>query len=301
MIFIFIRNSFYKILWRLRRERTILFAIGSPQDFQTLVPLIREADDRQLSFTIAIIGKSNLTERLPSTAARYKSRMRVISFKKKSAPARFKFLARIAPTVLICGAESSAKPHRYMHKLAQAANVLGIHTYTLQHGLENIGINYIDEEFGSDVKIASGTIFTWKCPAQLPNFISEDIRSRCIGLGRAMQGGARTNALSFLKEERKILSVFENLHWKRYSNEYRRQFYSDFIQTVQSFPDITFLLKPHIASNWTNIHKSQFLHLPNLILIDFNESRWREMSAAEIIDRSMAAIQLLLPLPWILP
>jgi glycine/D-amino acid oxidase-like deaminating enzyme len=51
---------------------------------------------------------------------------------------------------LITATESTAGPHRVAHTLTKRANQRGILTYTLQHGYENIGLNYSDAVYSPE-------------------------------------------------------------------------------------------------------------------------------------------------------
>ena len=80
--------------------------------------------------------------------------------------------------------ESTAPQHRVAHALTQLANVYGVQTFTLQHGVENVGLTYFDEVHGRDVRFASKTVFTWADPALLPDAIPLQTRAKCVAVGR---------------------------------------------------------------------------------------------------------------------
>src|SRR5690606_19399123 len=82
--------------------------------------------------------------------------------------------------VLITAAETSLDAHRVAHALTTIANRNGLRTASIQHGYEAPGLTLYD----ADADVASQVVFTWRERAALPEAMPEELRQRCIGVGR---------------------------------------------------------------------------------------------------------------------
>ncbi|MFN7166874.1 MAG: hypothetical protein ACK4NV_07515 [Pannonibacter sp.] len=156
---------------------------------------------------------------------------------------------------LLTASETTLRPHRLAHALANTANQLGIITATLQHGIENVGITYFDEHQGPEVGFASSHVLTWAGK----NSLQEGVRGATTDKVRdaGLPGPPDDTVFAPWRDRldlphggRKIVGVFENLHWTRFSDDYRAQFLSDLQYATLMFPDLFFLLKPHPEGRW---------------------------------------------------
>ena len=168
-------------------------------------------------------------------------------------------------TALFCPSETSDPAHAVPHALTRLANAANIATFTAQHGLMNIGLTQRSE---TGIVIASSVIFTWQDPALLPEWVSEDLRQRCVGVGRLatvpdLSRGAGT------KDE---VGIYENLHWHLYPDDFRRQFLKGLEQLARSHPDINFTIVPHPAGRWSVNNRASIQWPPNLNLINPSNS-----------------------------
>ena len=152
--------------------------------------------------------------------------------------------------LLISAAESSEGAHRVGHSLARLAISGGARAISLQHGLENVGLTYVPPG-RAPARFAADVVAIWGSLDVLVPQICEETRRKCVTVGRLGKpisdrpmdqdhSGARVS---------KIVTVFENLHWDRYSADYRAAFWSDMRSIAQRFPELTLRIKPHPATN----------------------------------------------------
>ena len=186
---------------------------------------------------------------------------------------------------LITAAESTAGPHRCAHAITKRANQAGIHTYTLQHGFENIGLTYFDEvEPPELIHFASQKIFTWGNISLLsPQALPETV-ARCIPLGCIKEVIPDTPPIEIPGKGDYLVGVFENLHWHRYSDDYRQNFLKDLEKVALSFPNTTFLVKPHHAGKWlTKRYEGKLPQADNLVIANPQDPQWEAYTAAALI------------------
>ncbi len=194
-------------------------------------------------------------------------------------------------SAFITAVESTARAHRLAYQTVNIANYFGVKTYTFQHGYENIGLTYFDEEFPADfVDFASQKIFLWGEKSFLHPRVKPQTREKCISVGCPKSFSISESPKSFEKKS-PIISVFENLHWTRYSDNYRFQFLNDLIAAAQAYPQITFIVKPHHAGKWlTSRFKGEFSCPENVIIADPSNSKWEPFTAPALIEISAAVI-----------
>ncbi|KAA0685041.1 hypothetical protein DTW90_35680 [Neorhizobium sp. P12A] len=200
-------------------------------------------------------------------------------------------------SLLIVGAETSLRPHKFVHAAALEAGRLRIPTITLQHGLEAPGLTYFDDRHSTDVKIASSTIFTYGDIAKLPVGPSPEILPRCIPVGRFIpQRSAYADAFAdqlaeINSEGLPVISIFENLHWHRYQADgYRDRFTAYIDQLTAAFGDAFFVIKPHPAGTWLQTNADLISQRKNTLLLRRDRVEFSEVTAADLISASQAVI-----------
>lgn len=189
--------------------------------------------------------------------------------------------------VLLTASESTAASHRFAHALVRRANLAGIHTFTLQHGLENVGLT---SRTDGEYDFASQRIFTWSSPDELPDWVPPRRRSRCIGVGRPQipQDGDDVPS-KYLR--RPIVAVFENLHWSRYPASYSERFLADLQTAALHRPDLQIIVKPHPAGLWLTKNPDALRGRPdNLVIVPPADEEWRQVTARNLIRRSIAVV-----------
>jgi hypothetical protein len=183
---------------------------------------------------------------------------------------------------LVSVVETSDPAHARVHALFQRARALGVPTFSLQHGIENIGLTYFD---AMDTEIVSDHILTWfpreHTPARMPNAL----KPRLVHVGRPTQNTSRAADFEavFAGFDR-LAAVFENLHWDRYDETYRRRFLDDCSEFAQAFPTTAVLIKPHHAGLWAAKNRGAFpAWTANLVMADPTDPFWEPFTAPSLI------------------
>lgn len=196
-------------------------------------------------------------------------------------------------SALFFATESNLNPHRFTHQLAKIANKHALFTATMQHGYENIGLSYSDPIHDiKDITFASQNVFTWGSMETLHSEISFATRQKCIAVGcpKPITDGT---TLSQVKQDKTTfnIGIFENLHWHRYSEEYRTLFISALQQTANAYPNVTFIVKPHNAGLWlTNRNNGGIPEAGNIIIADPNLPEWKGITAPQMLPILNAVI-----------
>jgi len=185
---------------------------------------------------------------------------------------------------VVTATETTLRPHAAAHALTKRANSLGIPTYTLQHGFENVGLTYFDEtQTSMMVEFASGTIFTWGPIEKLHPEIRKETRDRCTPVG-CTKSIDRSTRLPKPGGRARLIAVFENVHWHRYDDTYRSSFLSDLEHAARSFPGTTFFVKPHPGGKWmTSRYTGDLPRLENLIIANPDDASWARYTASDLI------------------
>ncbi|MEM7327823.1 MAG: hypothetical protein AAF437_03725 [Pseudomonadota bacterium] len=172
-------------------------------------------------------------------------------------------------TMLFCPSESSAAAHSSAHRLTSTANLYGVRTFTVQNGFEQAGITFQDPDVGV-VHFEANTIFTWQSRSKSPLFISDAVRSKCVGVGRFTPQPFRSvKNLSEFGIDHFDVAIFENLHWGRYDQAYRDAFIEWCSRIAADFPNYRFLLQPHPAGRWMERYRSGKPSPENLTVTEY--------------------------------
>ena len=185
---------------------------------------------------------------------------------------------------LVTATETTLRPHKAAHALTQQANRNGVHTYTVQHGFENVGLTYFDDlQTSASVEFASHTIFTWGPIAKLHPEARSETKARCIPVG-CCKLLEQSRHLPAPGNRSRFIAVFENIHWLRYNETYRAQFLSDLDRTARRFPETTFFIKPHPAGKWlTSRFDGVLPQAENIIIANPDDPQWIPYTSAEVI------------------
>ena len=191
--------------------------------------------------------------------------------------------------VLLTASETTLRPHRLAHALTLEANAMGLRTFTMQHGVENVGLTYFDEYQGTDVTFASSHVLTWNGLANIPSKAADGTRKKVIDAGLVVNDPAmfapwRAKLAQRLGVARLTVGVFENLHWTRFSDDYRRRFLDDLQATADALPGVRFLLKPHPEGRWlTERFGGARPQGDNILLIDPADPLGRLLPAPDLM------------------
>lgn len=187
-------------------------------------------------------------------------------------------------------AESSLRAHAPAYKLAQRAKSAAIPTFALQHGLENVGLHAIPGE--DDAAVLSDHMFVWFPWEATPTDVSSALRPRLLHVGRqgpppADVGEIRATLANFDS----IVTVFENLHWIRYTDGWRVQFLTDCAAFAAAHPTVAVILKPHHAGIWAVKNRHLIPQWPsNLIVADPTDPFWEPHTAGSLVHVSDVVI-----------
>ena len=146
---------------------------------------------------------------------------------------------------LLTTVESTLAAHKIPYLLTRVANAAGIHTFTLQHGFENVGLTYMDGTYGPHIRFAAQTVLTWGPVQNLAAAVSDETRRKCVAVGCPKLHLTIPSDEARSAADRPIIAVFEGLHASRFDDQYLIQFFKDLQQMAQDFPGLHFILKPH--------------------------------------------------------
>ncbi len=196
-------------------------------------------------------------------------------------------------TTLLTVTESNLAPHTFTRQLTEIANASGIFTATLQHGFENVGLTYDDEFQAADkIDFASRRVYLWGGPETLHFKVRAATVQKCVPAGCPKPASIPKASLDgVVPAGTTVIGVFENLHWRRYSNEYR-QFFLDAVQALaHRFPEVLFLVKPHHAGLWlTKRFEGDAPQAANILIADPLSPAWAPYTAPSLLGHLRAVI-----------
>lgn len=194
---------------------------------------------------------------------------------------------------LLTMSESNLGPHRFTRDLSKLASAQGVFVATMQHGFENIGLTYSDEEHPANrINFAAHRIYLWGPMETLHKDVLPSTRGKCVSVGCPKLAIVPPADLSnLIPPGKEVIGVFENLHWHRYSPSYKKFFIKGVLTLAENYPDIIFLLKPHHAGLWlTSRHKGDKSWPSNIIIADPQAPEWEAHTAAALMGRLKAVI-----------
>ena len=258
-----------------RRRPRVLALVDLVQDIDVLAPLlVALRGAQQLSLEIVVSGW--LERESPRVAALLRRNRLAFRYVRRG-----DVIAGRAPSLrgidaVIAAAESSHPAHTAGHALAERARSLGLGTYALQHGFEQVGL------YGADAaaaEFASDTVFCWFPPAETPADLPAATRAKLVHVGRPAPAGgwSRPGAATF------DLGVFENLHWDRYADADRTRFGEGLLAVARRLPGARILLRPHPAAGWSDALGHQLAPFENITRAGALQARRRLEGGAEIL------------------
>ncbi len=269
--------------FREQKPKVMLF-LDLIQDLDLILPLLKALQKRE-DLTYQVCVTNWLVEESPRVSNTLKSlNVDYSVLYRKSI--RLGLQPRLTGIhALITAAESTAGPHRCAHAITKRANKAGVHTYTLQHGFENVGLNYFDEvETPELIKFASQKILLWGNTNLLSPETATETVERCLPLGCPKEIITDNTDITIPGKRDYLIAIFENLHWRRYDDDYRQRFLADLEATALCFPDTTFLVKPHHAGQWlTKRYQGKLPRAENLVIADPKLPQWEAYTATALI------------------
>ena len=184
----------------------------------------------------------------------------------------------------LSGADTNTRAHKAGHTLLGRVRAAGLPTFTLQHGLENIGLTYKDHLHGEEIGFAAETVFTWCAAEGLAPWVAQETRAKVVPVGSPKTTPPPAAALD-LRQGRwaQTIGVFENLHWHRFSELYLERVLEDLQAAAERRPDTLFLVKPHHAGRWLSRHPERLKPRANLVVVDPTDSAWEPHTAPALI------------------
>ena len=258
-----------------RRRPRVLVLVDLVQDLDVLLPvLLLLRSDEELSLQVVV--SRWLETQSPRTGARLKAEG--IGFRYVR---RRDIIEGLAPSLggtsaVLAASESSHLAHAAGHALAARANGLGLATYSLQHGFEQIGLYGLE---AAKADFASRTVFCWFPPQATPADLPEATRVKLAHVGRpAPPGGwGRDPAPTY------DLGVFENLHWDRYGEADRASFRAGLIAVAEALPQVRIVLRPHPAGGWADTLGHELARFGNIRRLGAPEMRARPEGGGEFL------------------
>jgi hypothetical protein len=190
--------------------------------------------------------------------------------------------------------ESTVARHKVPYLITTIANAGGVHTYTMQHGFENVGLTYHDPELGPLVRFAAQNVLTWGPVDRLPGTVAPETRRKCLAVGSPKVHLTRSDQpreTTGTTDHPPIIAVFEGLHADRFDDRYLRLFFADLQHLADTFTDLRFILKPHPGIvKRTGIH-TEFLHsLRGVEVLDPARRESTTWSTPKLLTQALAVI-----------
>ncbi len=273
-------------------ENPILILLNLIQDFELAKPIISKFEALGSPYIVWI--SFSLTRKAPA----------ILNYLRENQILYFCYpdeLALIKPNLfkidkvrsVVTFAETNLGPHMFTHSLTKSANEAGIPTFTLQHGYENVGLTYSDDVHNiQKVSIAAKNILIWGNVSTLHPNVNPDVVRRITPIGCPKEVSSPSSEVTPLDAvNKKVVGIFENLHWHRYSEFYREQFLESVRLCAAQYPDIVFFIKPHPAGMWlTSRFKGDIPAAENIIIADPLSSSWDKYSINDFWQKMMAVI-----------
>lgn len=194
---------------------------------------------------------------------------------------------------LLTVAETNLSPHRFSRRMAEFAQAEGLFVATLQHGFENVGLTYHDAVHPiQKINFAARRIYIWGPPETLHPQVGSDVRMRCLPVGCPKDACPPAADLSgLLPAGMPVVGVFENLHWHRYDDAYRKAFLEGVVALASDFPKVCFLVKPHHAGLWlTARYEGERPAGENLVIADPRDPLWENHTAPALLGSMTGVI-----------
>ena len=267
----------------------LVFFLDLVQDLDLALPLVEEAQRRSLP--VRIVVSTWLQRRSPRVMREMKLRDLPVETAPRESIASGELPMLDGALAVISPAESSLSAHERSHALFRRARELGIPTFSLQHGVENVGL--VPPDAGAEeVSLLSDHLFVWGPPSERAAPVSPALRPRLVHVGRRVSPARPIDDVrAALAGFKTIAVVFENLHWDRYDRSWRNQFVADCLEFAAVDPERCVVLKPHHAGLWSIRHTHLFPQWPqNLVLADPTDPFWEPFTAPSLLELADAVI-----------
>jgi hypothetical protein len=266
-----------------RTKPLLLVLLDLSQDFELLLPILialRERDSVGLRICVTDWLQTESTRTFEGLAEAEFD----VEVVERGAARRGEAPDLTGAAGVLTASDTTAGPHRAANQLSTRAKQAGLPSFTLQHGLENVGLTYRDEVYAGDVDFGAACVFIWGTLDNLPNWVSPQKRDRIASVGSPKKTPPPAQRLRFSEREwRRTVGVFENLHWDRYDEDYRRRFLADLSACAAKHVDTLFVIKPHHAGRWLSKNPGALAATENVLMIDPMDPAWQPYTAPALI------------------
>lgn len=253
----------------------VLALVDLVQDIDVMLPVLLAASAAP-DLSLKIVVSRWLEKESPRTEALLRRHGLAFTYVRRREVVEGGAPSLRAIAAVLTASESSHPAHAAGHALARRARALGLKTYTLQHGFEQIGL------FGPEAaaaRFASEVVFCWFAPDAAPEDLPSETRAALAPVGRpSPPGGWARDA-----EAAYDLGVFENLHWDRYSDADRAGFVEGLAAAARALPNARILLRTHPAGGWSDQLGHELAPFQNIVRPGAQEARGRLGGGAEIL------------------
>ncbi|HEX8232971.1 MAG TPA: hypothetical protein VF559_06480 [Caulobacteraceae bacterium] len=227
-----------KLSRRRGRARVLVF-IDLVQDIDTLLPVLAAMrDDADLEPRVVV--SRWLARESPRTEALLTRHRLGFSWVRRAEVIAGRAPGLRGQAAVLSAAESSHPAHAAAHALAARAEAGGLAAFTLQHGLENVGLNGPE----ANHRFASSRVFCWFPSGAIPPETPADTRPKLSHVGRPMMDAPAPAPPTY------EVGVFENLHADRYTAGDRQTFRAGVEALARE--GVRTLVRPHPAGGWSN-------------------------------------------------
>jgi hypothetical protein len=259
------------------------------QDIDLIVPIAEAASaDPDIAVRVAVLSKiavpaSRRLRAISGNGGRIEFWQGGDLLKNRIAPTEF------AADVAVTASEGPGVGARLARKFVAASRAAGARVLSLQHGLDNGGLT-----FGPKVPphvFRADLVLTWGGLHRLSGAACDEVRQKTVPVGCPKRVWRRGDFPGFPFADRPFVAVFENLHWRRYNDDYRNRFVADLIATAATSPEQLFLVKPHMGGQWFTRGGAAARKLPpNLVVADPGAAQWRRFTADAFLAHASAVI-----------
>jgi hypothetical protein len=266
----------------------VLLLLQQFQDIDLIVPIAEAASAQpDIEVRVAVLSKiavpaSRRLRMLCGNGAQIEFWHGIDLLGDRIAPDRF------AADVAINASEGPGAGARFARAFVAASRAAGARVLTVQHGLDNGGMTFGPRVPGK--AFMADLILTWGGAHRLSDAASPEVKARAVPVGCPKRVFHRRDFAGFPHADRPFIAVFENLHWRRYSDAYRARFVRDLAATAEAAPDMSFVVKPHMGGQWF-VHGGSNAPLPpNVEIAHPAAPRWRRFTADAFLAHASAVV-----------
>jgi hypothetical protein len=266
----------------------VIFLLQQFQDLDLILP-VAEAATVEMEVTVAILTKIAVpaTRRLRPLRERG---AKLLFWRARELTAGKAGITLGDFDAAVTASDGAGPGARYATAFVRTANAAGIATLNLQHGLDNSGLTFGPPPAVDAVQFKSRFVLTWGGFERLTEAAAPATRAKVIPVGCPKCRLRPEDAADFPLAGRRFIAVFENLHWRRYGDDYRNRFVQDLVEIARETPDLIFVLKPHMGGRWFTRTNAQRPLPDNLIVADPSAPQWRRFAADSFLAHAAGAI-----------